>query len=424
MKRAFRQLGVRDKDRCLHVVAVFHPSLRVWVYFELDGLAFGLGAAVLEFNRVPAQIVALARRWLAIPVVNFYDDFRITDILGAGGNANYMFEALCAWIGWWLDAGKHQPPAPIITFLGTLEDASHVEEDDEVRIQTTEERRALIVEELEEIAAKDFCPPGQAAHIIGKLIHVAEALPGRSGRGQLNALTALATSDDGHLDDDARLSVNFHLAQLAVPRYRAAPLSADAFPTRAVISDASWNDLGREGLHGRVCFIVFGQRREDRFGGVLDIPFGSDLVRCFEARRTQIMAFEILGPLLAMAYASTVLAGCSVNFFIDNLSGLCALVKGGSRRRDLACLAYGVWHGLGSFDMRAWFDYVESASNLADGGSRVGIIDDIAKSLGVRLAPVRSFALPTSFPHTSYDDWTNWWAATRLGARQFMRELP
>jgi len=420
MKRAFRQLGVRDRDRCMHIVAIFHPTLRAWVFFELDGLAFGLGAAVLEFNRVPAQLVALARRWLAIPAVNFYDDFRITDICGTGGNANYMFEALCSWIGWWLDIKKHQPPAASIVFLGTLEDASHVEDEDEVRIQTTEERRLLILEELRDARTQAFCPPSQAAHIVGKLIHVAEALPGRSGRGQLNALTAHAAGDVGHLTMEALTAIDFHLSQLSIPRYRAVPLSADAFPTRAVISDASWNDLGHENLHGRVCFIVFGQKPSERFGGVLDIPYGSELVSNFEERRSQIMAAEILGPMLAMAFANNMLAGCTVNFFIDNLSGLCALVKGGSRRVDLAGLAYGVWHGLGAFDMRAWFDYVESESNLADGGSRVGPVDVLARRMGVRLAPLPSFSLPKGFPRATTDQWSDWWCAARHNADEFM----
>ena len=41
------------------------------------GLAFGMAVAVLDCNRVPAQLTAVARRWLGTPALNFFDDFRI-----------------------------------------------------------------------------------------------------------------------------------------------------------------------------------------------------------------------------------------------------------------------------------------------------------------------------------------------------------
>ena len=84
-------------------------------------LAFGLGAAVLEFNRVAAHITAVARRWLALPVFNFYDDFRVLDTGYGGGDE--MFQHLVAWLGWRLDPKKHQGPARLIIFLGTQEDS-------------------------------------------------------------------------------------------------------------------------------------------------------------------------------------------------------------------------------------------------------------------------------------------------------------
>ena len=145
MTRAFRQLGVREADRGLHIVTVWSEEEGAWVFGELDGLAFGLGAAVLEFNRVPALICAVARRWLGIPVVNFYDDFRISDILASGGDANRAFLELAEWLGPWLDQGKEQPPAQAITFLGTLEDASQVAAVDTIFLRALEKRRISLL---------------------------------------------------------------------------------------------------------------------------------------------------------------------------------------------------------------------------------------------------------------------------------------
>ena len=60
-------------------------------------------------------------------------------------------------------------------------------------------------------------------------------------------------------------------------------------------------------------------------------------------------------------------------------------------------------------DVRGWFDYVESESNVADGGSRVGRADALAQSMGIRLSQIGTFALPESFPRTSLIEWEGWW---------------
>ena len=409
MKRAFRQLPVRDQDRAWHIIAVFHPDKKIWVFYELWGLAFGLGAAVLEFNRVPAQVVALARRWFALPALNFYDDFKVTELACTEGGGDPLFRDLCAWIGWWLDDGKHQGPATTIKFLGTIEDCSHVADEDVVYLAIVEERRQLLLQELQAMKTSGRCTPGNAAHVVGKLIHAGDALPGRVGRGQLAALTAHSQGDRSALSIEALSSVDFHMCLLSMGRHRSIPLSLDAYPTKTVISDASWNDLAHEGLLGRVCFIVFGGDRRERFGGVLDIAPASPLVASLEARRTQIMAAEVLGPMLALTCAGRALARSCTNFFLDNLSGLCSLVKGGASRTDLAAIANGMWIGMCMLDVRGWFDYVESESNVADGGSRVGRADALAQSMGIRLSQIGTFALPASFPRTSPTEWEGWW---------------
>ena len=73
------------------VVMIWHPGLWKWVFGEARGLLFGLTGAVLNFNRVPAFITAVARRWLAIPVQHLFDDFRILDIQESNGSANRYF---------------------------------------------------------------------------------------------------------------------------------------------------------------------------------------------------------------------------------------------------------------------------------------------------------------------------------------------
>ena len=92
------------------------------MYGESKALLFGLTGSVLSFNRIPALIVALARRWLAIPVQNFFDDFRIMDLDKSKGSANRFF---CIFVqdilGFKIDEGKEQLPDFKAIFLGNIE---------------------------------------------------------------------------------------------------------------------------------------------------------------------------------------------------------------------------------------------------------------------------------------------------------------
>ena len=111
MKRAYRQVPVSQQQLCFSVIAVWHPSHRRWVFGILHGLAFGLLSAVLQFNRYPALLVAIARRWLAIPVINFFDDFKITEPRFAKGSGALYFDKLMEKLGWLFDAEKKTNPS-------------------------------------------------------------------------------------------------------------------------------------------------------------------------------------------------------------------------------------------------------------------------------------------------------------------------
>ena len=176
-----------------------------------------------------------------------------------------------------------------------------------------------------------------------------------------------------------------------------------------VFSDASWGE-GEMWQGGRICWWVVCEARGICRGAVTD-PFPSHL-HAFQERKTQIMAAELFGPLLALLLDFKGLEHTAATFFLDNMSGLCALVSGSCKAPDLAGLASGMHLGLARKSVWAWFEFVDSASNPADGGSRVGIEDDLAKRLGVPLRMVPFPCLPKSFPRPRPDSWLQWWPAS------------
>jgi len=413
MKRAFRQIPVRDQDRPFHAIAVYSPDQEKWVFGELDGLAFGLGAAVLEFNRVPIHVVALARRWLAIPVMSFYDDFRIFDIEASGGNADEAFAELIAWLGWILDPEKHQPPASLIKLLGINEDASVAGQHDIVKIVATEDRRISLLSEVIGAYEAKRCPPGDAAHIVGRLIHYAAALPGKIGSGLLAPLSEHSRGSKVALSAEALLSLSYHRTLLLEKRERIIPLGVSAYKSCAIITDASWGDAELSPLLGKICFLVLGPDPAHWRGGVVDIEHDSPFVQQLLHRKTQIIAAELAGPLLALVHAKQELRSTASSFYIDNMSGMCSLIKGSSRREDLSAMSSAIHVELVRSECRPWFDYVETRSNSADGGSRVGLTDPIAAQLGIKLVQLRLPAFPAGFPFCDPDMWIRWWDSLR-----------
>eukprot|EP00972_Heterocapsa_arctica_P112377 16431404-Heterocapsa_arctica.AAC.1 len=94
MKRAYRQIPCNAAHQRYQIICVWHPLRREWMFAELRGLAFGLSVSVLHFNRVPAHLCAIARRWLAIPAVNFYDDIKLTALQRSSASCWKFFNCL------------------------------------------------------------------------------------------------------------------------------------------------------------------------------------------------------------------------------------------------------------------------------------------------------------------------------------------
>ena len=80
MKKAFRQVPLQNARLRFAVIALWSPLLSTWVYAQLRAMPFGLVGALLDLNRVSGALVALSRRWFGVPVLGFYDDFKVTEL--------------------------------------------------------------------------------------------------------------------------------------------------------------------------------------------------------------------------------------------------------------------------------------------------------------------------------------------------------
>ena len=84
---------------------------------------------------------------------------------------------------------------------------------------------------------------------------------------------------------------------------------------------------------------------------------------------------------------------------------LCAHGGQASVQTDLGPIAFGVHLCLAMRAVRAWWDYVPSASNVADCGSREGVTDLVAAAAGLSL---RQEGFPMSFRELIYVKPASW----------------
>ena len=81
------------------------------VFYYVPGHDFGMVSSVLNFNRFPKLMVAMARSILALPVSQYFDDYFIMDLCCTGSSGQLGLQQLHLLANPPLDAGKRQSMA-------------------------------------------------------------------------------------------------------------------------------------------------------------------------------------------------------------------------------------------------------------------------------------------------------------------------
>ena len=117
----------------------------------------------------------------------------------------------------------------------------------------------------------------------------------------------------------------------------------------------------------------------------MDIP--PSFWACCVPRETQIMMAEMLAPVIAIRSHPDMFRGRAATYFIDNVAVVSALVCGASRAPDLSRMGFALSAISHSLGCPYWIDWVPSASNIADDGSRRGSSETAARELGIDVSP-------------------------------------
>ena len=238
-------------------------------------------------------------------------------------------------------------------------------------------------------------------------MNVSNCWAGRIGRGQLHAFQDHIDRGDGRIDAFMETNLRFHLALLRSAPCREIDLQLAPRTRVTIYTDASAApDKVTGALLVKICHIVFCSALGVRHGGVATLP--AAIIDSFGARATYIAIGEAFAILFAIVREEALLSDASVMFFMDNLCVLAALCKGSSMVEDFGCLVHVILLRLARLKAKAWFEYVDTKANLADGGSRVGVDCPDAARLCIPLSNTILPDWPASVVHASAQDWMDW----------------
>ena len=196
----------------------------------------------------------------------------------------------------------------------------------------------------------------------------------------------------------------FLVADLAVPKARKYRLSLSHMDGCRCWTDASF-EPSDSFPKMKLCAIA--ANGSARLGVVCDIP--NELYPLLEERKTQIVIGEMLAVCLLFRFFPNLIQGGSNIMFIDNMGVIHSIVNGSSASIDLCAFASALQKRCAQLDSVNWWEYVASASNISDGGSRVGITCEQTARANIPLSDVSFKMPPVGFPWCAPEDWKPWW---------------
>ncbi|CAK0807283.1 unnamed protein product, partial [Prorocentrum cordatum] len=307
---AFRGCPVLPDHQRAVVVAIWSPTERDWKFGVMKGCPYGLGSVVVAFNRSPTLTTAFQRRVLGLLTGAYFDDVLLMDVSCSARRAKELRQ-------WPFDClrtppkrTKAFPTQSHRPFLGAVLDLSTAHEDGFVVVMPKESSRRLVCADIDAAVAAASMSSAQASKTRGRSSWVESNSFGRIGRLGIAVLKGLQCKHHGPLTAAQTQALKFHQHVVAHA------------PPRHV-----------QVLHHRREVVVIYTDAE-----------------CEPAR----------------------LRGRDVIWFVDNEAAAAAGIRGGSGETEVDIMmqaAHLLWMHL---DCRVWIEWVDSASNPADGLSRDG----------------------------------------------------
>ena len=396
------------------VIMVWDPVSRAAVLFRVPGHNFGLQSAVNNFYCVPEPVVRFARRILAVPVTRFYDDHQISEPSYAGGSGQDVYFDLHEHLRFHFDLKKRMVWARKFVYTGVLTDweCDNMFVDTNisgfVRVGVARKRRTKVLALILRMVERDNLSCSDAAMLRGKTRYCLCPVFGRVGVAVVSLLRERQL-DPSRTDIDAELSDALELLAIAVdllPDF-VVPLCRGIRPPIVVLTDASFA-TGHTWLGFVVCCPWNGMR----WAGMETPAWVLQLLRRYKQRDTEIGPLEtIVADAPYLSLPESWFRNRAISHYIDNQGAAYSLIHGRSKDRDINRSVFVTLMHLSRMSCSVWFDYVPSASNIADLPTRLDAdafsrLNKLGPRVPMRLQPewclsCRNSDLKSLFPESS-----------------------
>eukprot|EP00438_Fugacium_kawagutii_P000236 Skav212281 [mRNA] locus=scaffold732:359615:361018:- [translate_table: standard] len=325
-------------------------------------------------------MVALSRRLTVCLVGHFVDDFVGMNLSHNSSCSFETFRDLHQALGLDMKPGKAQEPKQTQKVLGVILSTGR----DSITVAACPERARKMTDLINETLNKNYLDGPTAQRMAGKLAFLTSTFFGGLGRAALQPLYArghgLGEQTNNQLTFALRAALELlrHLINTTAPRV--IPTKVNYQDSVIVYTDAYF-ELGSQGVRQQPPSTWKpGSRTPTQNGWGLVIRFPSKVFYAYgrvpcqyldrlTSRRAYIYMLEVLAAVITVTHFHDILPSLQT-FFIDNMAGKQALVKGYGKDPNVNALITAFW-ALAS--KKLWWphlQYVRSALNSSDAVSR------------------------------------------------------
>ena len=240
MSSAYRQLPNAPSEAQAMVVCFFDPDCKDLRFARLKAHPYGLSAAVINFNRVPAIMTTLVRLAAAVCAANYFDDSGLVDLSSARGSGQAWVNAAYGLAGLILDQVKEVPMASQRPFLGVLLDLTGVLHDAVLRVGLKPGLADALQADIDRVLETSRLTSAEASKLRGKLTWASCGMFGKCGRaGQAPLVQRQYRDTDAELTTAITRALHFYSCLLQTVKPREILLGSLQLPPIVCYTDAS-----------------------------------------------------------------------------------------------------------------------------------------------------------------------------------------
>ena len=368
------------------VIAVWSFAARCVLFYHMPGHPFGLIASVLNFNRLPHFICAVAQIFFVLAVDHYVDDYINVDLASAESSGQDALRLIHILLGLDIELDKRTLNAPSNPILGVFVNiATAHRPKGSATVEPLPSRIASVLESMRMASSRGKLTPAEAGKLRGKLGFTLLPVMWRVGRAACQPLVKRQYSWYRHTAWDAPLQAMHEFFERVLPNLPPLEVPMRPLPTRPVLvyTDASYYWCRRSLRHMAILGLyAFDPATNREVWSWLRLPDGY-YAHFAPDKKTYIAQAELIAALAAYVTLQPVcreksgllvpgiqLAGRRVAHFIDNTVALAALVHGYANAPDMAAMVNALHEMWMVTKCHVWSEWVPSLANIADWPSR------------------------------------------------------